>query len=280
MRPPAAVYQERGLWGLIRGGARHSARKAGQALGTAVHGLFRTRPLDDVAFRLSRRLLRRRMADEDDLADILETAYEYRGLGRYRTIEPMQLRDEWGPLLRAVAEHRPRTVLEIGTGNGGSLYTIARFLDTAEHIITVDLPGGPFGGGYPEGKSRLFEEFAPGTELHTIRGDSQNPETQERVLDLLDGNPIDFLYVDGDHTYEGVRSDYEAYAPHVAPGGLVAFDDLLSHERGKPRLEEVGVHRLWADLKDGHETTEFVSEREDARKKGLGLLRKPDEGIA
>jgi Methyltransferase domain len=41
---------------------------------------------------------------------------------------------------------------------------------------------------------------------------------------FADGD-LDFVYVDGDHTYEGVRGDLEAYAPKVRPGGLLAGDD-------------------------------------------------------
>ncbi len=38
--------------------------------------------------------------------------------------------------------------------------------------------------------------------------------------------PIAFLWVDGDHRYEGVRQDIIDFTPHVAPGGIVVFDDV------------------------------------------------------
>jgi hypothetical protein len=37
--------------------------------------------------------------------------------------------------------------------------------------------------------------------------------------------PVDWVYVDGDHTYEGVLADLEAWAPRVRPGGVIAGDD-------------------------------------------------------
>jgi hypothetical protein len=43
---------------------------------------------------------------------------------------------------------------------------------------------------------------------------------------------IDFLLVDGDHTYEGVKSDIEAWLPHVRKGSMVFFHDYLEREGG------------------------------------------------
>jgi hypothetical protein len=39
--------------------------------------------------------------------------------------------------------------------------------------------------------------------------------------------PIDFLFIDGDHSYEAVRTDWDDWHGHVQPDGLVAFHDAL-----------------------------------------------------
>lgn len=41
------------------------------------------------------------------------------------------------------------------------------------------------------------------------------------------GTAIRLLFIDGDHTYEGVRQDYAAWQHLVAPGGVIAFHDAL-----------------------------------------------------
>lgn len=46
----------------------------------------------------------------------------------------------------------------------------------------------------------------------------------EAAARLADGE-LDFVYVDGDHTYEAVLADLDVYAPKVKPGGLLAGDD-------------------------------------------------------
>ena len=45
--------------------------------------------------------------------------------------------------------------------------------------------------------------------------------------DALDDvkEPISFLYIDGDHTYEGVKSDFELWEPKVKIGGTIGFHD-------------------------------------------------------
>ncbi|SHH17575.1 Methyltransferase domain-containing protein [Cognatiyoonia sediminum] len=50
------------------------------------------------------------------------------------------------------------------------------------------------------------------------------------ALATFDGGAIDFAYVDGDHTYEGVLSDLEALHPKLKVGGVVMMDDY--HQRG------------------------------------------------
>jgi predicted O-methyltransferase YrrM len=43
---------------------------------------------------------------------------------------------------------------------------------------------------------------------------------------------IDLLFIDGDHSYEGIKSDYEAWYPHVKDGGVVAFHDYMERWTG------------------------------------------------
>ena len=105
-----------------------------------------------------------------------------------------------------------------------------------------------------------------------IRADSHAAASRERVVRALAGRPLDFLFIDGDHTYEGARLDYELYAPLVRQGGIIALHDIAN------RSEDVGVHRLWAELKAAHpEAQEFLAPPPTA--KGIGVVR-ADEGAS
>jgi predicted O-methyltransferase YrrM len=48
------------------------------------------------------------------------------------------------------------------------------------------------------------------------------------AVDELGG--IDFIFIDGDHSYDGLRADWEAWSPRVIPGGIVALHDSRSYD--------------------------------------------------
>jgi predicted O-methyltransferase YrrM len=79
-----------------------------------------------------------------------------------------------------------------------------------------------------------------------IRGDSHSEETLRRVLDILSGNKLDLLFIDGDHSYEGVKKDYETYSTLVRKGGVIAFHDIVPG----PQHLVGGVPRFWSKLKN------------------------------
>ena len=54
-----------------------------------------------------------------------------------------------------------------------------------------------------------------------------------RVGREWDREPVGLLYVDADHSYEGVKRDFEAWSPNLAPGAVVIFDDYRHMVRGK-----------------------------------------------
>ena len=55
-------------------------------------------------------------------------------------------------------------------------------------------------------------------------------EMSTDALRKFKNNTINFAYVDGDHSYEGVKADLEALMPKMTVGGVMAFDDY--HRRG------------------------------------------------
>lgn len=75
-----------------------------------------------------------------------------------------------------------------------------------------------------------------------VLGDSGDPNTKIQLRSLLDGRSIDLLFIDGNHTYDGVKKDYELYAPLTKH--LIAFHDVYSET--KPRA--LGVNQFWAEM--------------------------------
>lgn len=177
----------------------------------------------------------------------------------------IQVRSELEQFLSIIQRQAPRTVLEIGTAKGGTLLFWAWAAAENAEIITVDLPHGPFGGGHRRSQAWLYRRFARENQrIRFIRGDSHADETLKRVKGLLRGRQVDFLFIDGDHSYEGVRQDYQLYSPLVRPGGLLAFHDIA------PGAAEAvgGVPAFWAELKPANDGEEIV---EDWKQGGYGV---------
>jgi len=135
-------------------------------------------------------------------------------------------------------------------------------------IISIDLPGGPFGGGYPEWKIPLYISFARANQkIYLLRGDSHNPSTLNKVKLILGDQKLDFLFIDGDHSYEGVKKDFEMYAPLVRKGGMIAFHDIVEH----PPETGCQVNRFWSEVKRFYTYTEIVKNW-NQRWAGIGVL--------
>jgi hypothetical protein len=79
----------------------------------------------------------------------------------------------------------------------------------------------------------------------TIKGDSGSPQVLEELKRLLNGRPIDLLFIDGLHTYQGVKTDYELYSPLVSH--ITAIHDILT-PKNTPQ-DSVDVIRFWEELK-------------------------------
>src|SRR5215471_20776505 len=103
-----------------------------------------------------------------------------------KIISPMQLREEVLEFGEIVSKLKPRVVLEIGTARGGTLCVLSRLADPRATIVSLDLPGGKFGGGYKWFHVPIFKHFPqPGQKLHLLRADSHDPETLPRVEKIL-----------------------------------------------------------------------------------------------
>ncbi len=154
---------------------------------------------------------------------------------------PLQVGAEINAFMETVATRRPKTVLEIGTEWGGTLLLLTLAAAPDATIISIDMPTGGF-GGYPRWKGAYFHRFAlPSQRLHLLRANSHLLTTVQTVQTILAGRPLDVLFIDGDHTYGGVKADWGMYEPLVGPDALVAFHDIVVH----PPKTQCEVHALW-----------------------------------
>ena len=181
------------------------------------------------------------------------------------SIAPIQIKQEIQELLSILSEQNICTMLEIGTANGGTLYLFSRILDANARIISLDLPKGKLGGGYESYKIPFFTNFAKeNQQIFLVRTDSHSPEALTAVKSILKERKIDFLFIDGDHTYEGVKIDFQMYSPLVRKCGLIAFHDIWE---GPPELSGK-VNDFWNEIKHTYKHQEIIGGN---NQKGFGI---------
>ncbi|HEX9339693.1 MAG TPA: class I SAM-dependent methyltransferase [Thermoplasmata archaeon] len=197
------------------------------------------------------------------------------------SLRPHQRPAEILQLLRLLAPERPRRVLEVGSAAGGTLFLFARASAPDALLIGMDLAP-RHGGGLSNWRAAFFEKTfpLPPQIVRVVRGDSHDRATVARVRETLANEPLDFLFIDGDHSYNGVRLDFELYSPLVRTGGLIALHDIMPdslHRCGRRTIADTGdVPRFWSELvgrhRTDHEIIEIV-ENPDQDGFGIGVLR-------
>lgn len=189
--------------------------------------------------------------------NIVDNAIDFKTKGLYR-IDSVQKREEILALTQAVKSISPKTILEIGTCNGGTFFIWANL--ASELVITCDINKSKI-------RDELYHSFPPpdsNCKVIPLAGNSHDREFLETVKNLLNGKQIDFLFIDGDHTKEGVKSDYEMYSPLVRSGGIIAFHDILE----KQPIPGNQVFYFWDEIKKSTNTEEFVK---DYAQTGFGI---------
>jgi predicted O-methyltransferase YrrM len=174
--------------------------------------------------------------------------------------------DEIVPALERIEGLRPQRVCEIGTAAGGTLYLLTRVSAPDALIVSIDLVIAPHTRALRERLAR------PGQRVVSLAGDSHSEETAVRLERLLDGQPLDALFIDGDHSYEGVRADFERYGRLVRSGGIIALHDVNEDFRTRHGIVTASISgdvpRFWRELKERHRTEELIA---DPEQDGFGI---------
>ena len=162
---------------------------------------------------------------------------------------PMHQSELDGLLALMVAEGC-RSVLEIGSLRGQTLVQLAHAMPVGSRLVSVDLPNGPWGraDSLLDLSQRVDELRVAGYLVDLLLGDSHDEAMIRRVAKR---GPYDLAFIDGDHTYQGVKADFETYG---AMARLVALHDI--HPETMDRQAEpyrsaypIRVARFWSEIK-------------------------------
>jgi len=145
-----------------------------------------------------------------------------------------------------------KSYLEIGCRHGDTFHAVGLALSKGSLLVAVDLPGARSGkhtgGKFPNSDKALQYAASDlkkrGQRGIVIIGDSHSNEVIESVSKY---SPFDAIFIDGDHTFNGVQADWRNYGPM---GTLVAFHDIHAEDKG-PAF-------LFNELKQQYKHTEFA----------------------
>lgn len=160
---------------------------------------------------------------------------------------------------------RPAKIVELGTHSGVSYSAMCqavKSLGLATSCFAVDTwTGDEHAGFYPE---NIYHEFAVFHSRHYDDFSRLVRSTFDEALPHFDDGTIDLLHIDGFHTYEAVKHDYETWMPKLSPNAIVLFHDTNVREG------DFAVYRLWNEIARDRRHFEFMHGH------GLGVLTNGD----
>ena len=153
------------------------------------------------------------------------------------------LSDAQGEALFAAASRpHPGAIVEIGSWQGRSTIWLAagaRF--AGRHVFAVDLHE----GSREDPSARTYDQFIENLRAADLLSVVTPLVMRSSAAVSRVADPVDLLFIDGDHSIAGARSDAEAWLPRVREGGTVMFHDVATSGYAGPR--RVFQQRVCAD---------------------------------
>jgi len=159
---------------------------------------------------------------------------------------------------------RPKITVELGTQGGLSFFTFCQSIkenniDGVAYAIDT-WEGEEHTGKYDE---TVFEGVQSHARKEYMGFAYLLRMLFQEAIHHFENESIDLLHIDGLHTYEAVKEDFETWYPKVKPGGIILFHDVYA------RIMDFGAWKFWQELMEQHSTFEF------RHGFGLGVLQKP-----
>jgi predicted O-methyltransferase YrrM len=153
--------------------------------------------------------------------------------------------DEAALLYRLARDAGTATIVEIGRFKGGSTLLMASAMAAGSTLWSYDLHiparSDLLGADLDDELADALKRLGVQDGVRLVVGDS-------RTVEIPPG-PFDVLFIDGDHSYEGARADFERWSPHVSEGGHLLFHDAV--DTGSYGNVYPGVQRAVAEVITG-----------------------------
>ena len=151
-----------------------------------------------------------------------------------------------------VHELKPRLLVELGTQHGVSFSAFCNAVrrdGLTTRCYAIDTwQGDEHAGLYDES---VFDSINAFVQQNYSSFATLIRSSFKLAIRLFDDGSIDLLHIDGLHTYEVVKADFDAWLPKLSHRGVVLIHDTAIHERG------FEVWRFWREISQGHPSFEF-----------------------
>lgn len=128
-----------------------------------------------------------------------------------------------------------RRLVEIGVFEGVTTLELRRVMAPDGVLFAVDpFPAGRLGVSFHERIARAEADRSSNGRVEWIRATGAAAAADPRV----GAAPMDFVFVDGDHHWDGIAGDWEAWSGRMAPGGIIAFHDSRNVDAPSARFTE------------------------------------------
>ena len=162
-----------------------------------------------------------------------------------------------------MGEVQPGVLVELGTHVGNSYFSFCQAVrdeSLTSRCYAVDTWKGDNQAGFY--RDEVYEMVNRHNESQYKSFSTLYRMTFDEALGQFQDRSVDVLHIDGLHTYEAVRHDFEAWLPKLAPGAIVLFHDIAVYAR------DFGVWKLWRELKN-----QYPRGLEFLHSAGLGVLQ-------
>lgn len=141
--------------------------------------------------------------------------------------------------LLAAATPAKGAIVEIGSFKGKSTVMLASVADkyALGPVVAIDPHQGlSYLGPQQPQQDPTFEEFLSSLKSAGVEHAVEFHRAYSRDVAKDWNRPIRLLWIDGDHSYQGCKEDFDLFSPHLADGGIVAFHDTLNVFEGPIRV--------------------------------------------
>lgn len=170
-----------------------------------------------------------------------------------------------------IATNKPKRILCIGSQRG-FIPAICALSCKDNGSGSVDFVDAGFEEGHPKAWSGdgFWRKFNPVWHFKKIKVDgwiSTYVMTTEDFSKKYPRRKYGYIYIDGDHSYEGVKKDFDLFWPRLEKGGYMAFHDIITKGYFR-RKYKLGVWKLWSKVSKRYQSVYFKNPP------GLGIIQK------